>query len=533
MPELPEVETVRTRLEPVLMGRRFEHVEIHDPRLVRPYEPAEVAAELEGERVAAVERRGKYLIFRFESGRVLLIHLRMTGNLRHGRGLPEVTQDLLDDPHRRAVVRLDDGSDVSYRDVRRFGTWLLLEPGELEPYLAAKVGEEPLDVLFTAARLGGRLAGRRAPVKAALLDQRTLAGTGNIYGDELAEPAVAVEAPELRVAPDRVPVDQDLRHRPAAGQVEDRLPEGWIVVERDLLVRDPARVEQRLRPHAVAAPARRVDLNPGHCQLQRIPSPVRSEARSRLDGMAGRTYKTEAVVLRSFRLGEADRVLHLYTLDRGRVGAVAKGVRKTKSRYGARLEPLSHVELLLHQGSGELQTVTGVELVRSHHAAREDYYRLSVGLIGAEAMLRLYTEQEGNQRAFTALTRFLDLLDESSAPPAARAALDPLALSFQLKLLWLSGYLPHLTSCANCGTQDEALIGYSPAAGGAVCAACGTDALALSPAGIAGIETLLARPLADAYGAGVRDRSARDALAVITAAYEYFGNFRLRTLRSA
>src|SRR5204862_5314329 len=124
VPELPEVETVRERLAPVLTGRRFERVEIHDPRLVRPYEPAEVAAELEGERVAAVERRGKYLVFRFESGRVLLIHLRMTGSLRHAPG-----GTLQDDLHRRAVVRLDDGSDVAYRDVRRFGTWLLVEPG--------------------------------------------------------------------------------------------------------------------------------------------------------------------------------------------------------------------------------------------------------------------------------------------------------------------------------------------------------------------------------------------------------------------
>ena len=178
MPELPEVETVRARLAPVLTGRRFERVEIHDPRLVRPYEPAEVAAELEGERVAAVERRGKYLIVRFESGRVLLIHLRMTGSLRHTSG------DLAEDTHRRAVVRLDNGSDVAYRDVRRFGTWLLLEPGELEPYLDSRVGEEPLDALFTAARLGERLSGRRAPIKAALLDQRTLAGMGNIYVDE-------------------------------------------------------------------------------------------------------------------------------------------------------------------------------------------------------------------------------------------------------------------------------------------------------------------------------------------------------------
>jgi formamidopyrimidine-DNA glycosylase len=178
MPELPEVETVRARLAPILAGRRFDSVEITDSRLVRPYEPAEVAAELTGERVAAVERRGKYVVVRFESGRVLLIHLRMTGSLRLSEG------SLAEDPHRRAVIRLDNGSDVSYRDVRRFGTWLLLEPGELEPYLSTHLGDEPLEALFTAARLGDRLAKRRAPVKAALLDQRTLAGMGNIYVDE-------------------------------------------------------------------------------------------------------------------------------------------------------------------------------------------------------------------------------------------------------------------------------------------------------------------------------------------------------------
>jgi DNA repair protein RecO (recombination protein O) len=248
--------------------------------------------------------------------------------------------------------------------------------------------------------------------------------------------------------------------------------------------------------------------------------------------MAGRAYKTEAVVLRSFRFGEADRVLHVYTLDRGRVGAVAKGIRKTKSRFGARLEPLSHVELMLHQGSGELQTVTGVELVRSHHAAREQQYRLGVGLLGAEAMLRLFTEQEANPRAFQALTRFLDHLD-GIEPATSRPALDPLVLSFQLKLLWLSGYLPHLTSCAECGAATAPLVGYSPKAGGAVCRDCDDGALALSPAGITGIEALLARPLAEAGEVGLSERSARDALAVITAAYEYFGNFRLRSLRSA
>src|ERR1051326_2926147 len=107
MPELPEVETVRRRLGPVLAGRRFVHVEIEDPRLTRPEDPVEVAAELTGERVAAVDRRGKYLVVRFESGRVLLIHLRMTGTLLHGPA--ESSEDV---PHRRAVVKLDDGSDV-------------------------------------------------------------------------------------------------------------------------------------------------------------------------------------------------------------------------------------------------------------------------------------------------------------------------------------------------------------------------------------------------------------------------------------
>lgn len=180
MPELPEVETIRLQLEPHLVGRRFDRVDILDARLVRPFEPDAVAAELEGERVSALERRGKYLIVRFESGRVLLIHLRMTGNLLHGSG----EWLAADDPHRRAVVRLDDGSDVAYRDVRRFGTWLLVEPEELEPYLDDRVGTEPLERSFTTKRLAAALAGRRAPVKAAILDQRRLAGVGNIYADE-------------------------------------------------------------------------------------------------------------------------------------------------------------------------------------------------------------------------------------------------------------------------------------------------------------------------------------------------------------
>ena len=243
----------------------------------------------------------------------------------------------------------------------------------------------------------------------------------------------------------------------------------------------------------------------------------------------GRTYKTEAVVLRSIRYAEADRILHLYTSDRGRVGAIAKGIRKTTSRVGGRLEPLGHVELMLHAGSGELHTVTGAELVRPHSAVRESPNRLSVGLIGAEAMLRLFTEQEANERAFSALTRFLDLLDE--APVSARPELDPLGLSFQLKLLWLSGYLPHVGSCAECGSEGP-FVGYSARAGGTVCEACRAGSLALSAEGLDGMTALLQTPLADATAAGLTDRGARDVLAVITASYEEHGGFRLRTLRA-
>jgi formamidopyrimidine-DNA glycosylase len=179
VPELPEVETIRIGLEPHLVSRTFERVDISDARLTRPHDPCEVAAELEGETVAAVERRGKYLIVRFETGRVLLIHLRMTGSLLHAQ-----SEAAIDDQYVRAVVRLDNGSDVAYRDVRRFGTWLLLEPGELEPYLAERIGKEPLGRGLNARSLADRLDRRSAPLKAVVLDQRVFAGVGNIYADE-------------------------------------------------------------------------------------------------------------------------------------------------------------------------------------------------------------------------------------------------------------------------------------------------------------------------------------------------------------
>jgi formamidopyrimidine-DNA glycosylase len=173
VPELPEVETERLRLAGRLAGRRIDAARIDDARLTRPENPESIAAALAGEEVVAVERRGKYLLLRLRSGRVLLVHLRMTGGFRYAPAT-----------HQRALLELDDGTRIAYRDLRRFGTWLLLEPEEAEEHLAIRLGPEPLGPRFTAAFLARRLAGRRTPVKAAILDQRTVAGVGNIYADE-------------------------------------------------------------------------------------------------------------------------------------------------------------------------------------------------------------------------------------------------------------------------------------------------------------------------------------------------------------
>jgi DNA repair protein RecO (recombination protein O) len=174
--------------------------------------------------------------------------------------------------------------------------------------------------------------------------------------------------------------------------------------------------------------------------------------------------------------------------------------------------------------------VRGAQLVRPHDRSRTDPYRLAVGHIGLEAVLRLFVEEEAQPPAFHALTRFLDLLDDVEVALPAQPALEPLVLSFQLKLLWLSGYLPHLTSCAACGGEARPLVGFSARAGGAVCRECATDALPLSEAGFRGIAALLERPLAGAREAGLGEDALRQCLRVIERSYEEHGGFRLRTL---
>jgi len=178
VPELPEVETVRRGLEPLLVGRSIEEADIIDGRLTAPEDPAAVAAELLGERFSAVGRRGKYLLFGFDTGRTLVVHLRMTGWFHHRRGEGgELT-------HVRAVFGLDDDATLVYADQRRFGTWRLIEAGGLEDYLRPRAGPEPLSGEWTPRRFRQDLAGRRASVKALLLHQGIVAGVGNIYADE-------------------------------------------------------------------------------------------------------------------------------------------------------------------------------------------------------------------------------------------------------------------------------------------------------------------------------------------------------------
>jgi formamidopyrimidine-DNA glycosylase len=177
MPELPEVETIRRQLEPELVGRRIESVEVLDERLTRPVPPREVERACAGRRIESVERRGKYLLLRLDGARSLVMHLRMTGNLVLGEPRDDV-------PHLRAVIRLDGGGSLLFTDTRRFGTAVVLDDDDLEEYMAPRAGIEPLSEGLTAAQIGALAEGRRAPLKSFLLVQSGIAGIGNIYADE-------------------------------------------------------------------------------------------------------------------------------------------------------------------------------------------------------------------------------------------------------------------------------------------------------------------------------------------------------------
>ena len=173
MPELPEVETIKTELSPHIIGRQFTGITIHDARLVRQPPVEEFCRKLVGQRVNSVDRRGKYLIFRLSGGEVLIIHMKMAGALLLNPKQP--------DKYARAAFQLDDGSQLVFTDRRRLGClWLV----ENEQAIVGKLGPEPLAAEFTAETLAERLQKHRAPIKAMLLDQSFIAGIGNMYADE-------------------------------------------------------------------------------------------------------------------------------------------------------------------------------------------------------------------------------------------------------------------------------------------------------------------------------------------------------------
>ena len=231
-------------------------------------------------------------------------------------------------------------------------------------------------------------------------------------------------------------------------------------------------------------------------------------------------FKTEAVVLRSIRYGEADRVLHLYSADRGRLGAMAKGARRLRSRLGGRLEPLMRVRLVLHEGRGELCTVTQVDTVHAYAALRERRSALERATQACDAVLRLLDSGEPNHAAYNLLCNELALLD---ADPAAATRAQ--ALAFRLKLLLAAGFAPELSSCAACG-EVEHLRGFSPAAGGVVCAGCEAGSFPLSGEAHEFLIAALSRPLAQAPPAS--ERALGQADRAIAETLEHHAHVRLR-----
>lgn len=238
--------------------------------------------------------------------------------------------------------------------------------------------------------------------------------------------------------------------------------------------------------------------------------------------MAGTTVKTEAVVLRSIRYGEADRILHLYSKSRGRIGAIAKGARKPRSRFGGRLEPFFRLDLMLHEGRSDLMTVTSATTVDGYPRLRSSAAALTAGARACDAVLRLLDSEEPNPPAYNLLCRYLSLLDD---PEQAGATDLEKALSFRLKLALVAGFAPELASCALCGEPDH-LVGFSGAAGGVVCASCEAGSFRLDEEAHRFMVDGLAKPLSEAPHA--EPKVLRQVERAVTETLEHHAHVQLR-----
>jgi DNA repair protein RecO (recombination protein O) len=234
------------------------------------------------------------------------------------------------------------------------------------------------------------------------------------------------------------------------------------------------------------------------------------------------SLKTEGIVLRTLRFGEADRILHLYTPHRGRLSAIAKGVRRARSRFGGRLEPFFRLNLVLYEGRSDLLTVTSAETVEGHAVLRGDAAALDGASRAADAVGRLFESGDPNPAVFHLFANELKLLDSDPRRHATKAN----QLAFRLKLLLAAGLAPQLGGCAVCGDREH-LSGFSGAAGGVVCGSCEGSAFPLGADAHAFMTEALGRPLAESP-VELGDLVLRQAERAILDTVEHHAHLRLR-----
>src|SRR4051812_10888179 len=232
--------------------------------------------------------------------------------------------------------------------------------------------------------------------------------------------------------------------------------------------------------------------------------------------------KTDAIVLRSIRYGEADRILHLYTPHRGRLSAIAKGVRKARSRFGGRLEPFFRLDLVLYEGRSDLLTVTSAETIAAHPRLREHAGALDGAARACEAVARIFDDGDPHAGVYNLLANELALLNAEPAR-AGRAN----ALAFRLKLLLAAGFAPQLAGCASCGDREH-IMGFSGAAGGVVCTAREARAFLLDETAPALPVEAPGRPLAEPPAA--TPRALAQAERAILETLEHHAHVRLRSV---
>jgi len=234
-----------------------------------------------------------------------------------------------------------------------------------------------------------------------------------------------------------------------------------------------------------------------------------------------KTFKTEAIVLRSIRYGEADRILHLYSREYGRIGAIAKGARKPKTRFGGRLEPFFRLNLVLHRGRGDLHTVTSAETVEGYSELRSSGHAIRAASDACGGVLRLLDGSEPNAPAYNLLCRYLALID---ADPEGDVAGPSGMVTFRLKLALAAGFAPELAACSQCGEVDH-LTAFSGAAGGVVCSTCEANSFPMSAEAHQFMVSALGKPMSESPEAD--PKAVRQAGRAIAETLEHHANVRL------